>query len=146
MKEFSEEQYAEYKETFNLFDKNGDGIINAADFERVMESFGIPSTLPELKQMMEELGTSGKDSIDFNEFVTLMSNHSLDSDKELQEAFKIFDKNGDGRLSAEDLKEVMKMFGEKSTDKEVAEIIKLFDFDGDGQINYSDFVKMMKNK
>ena len=62
------------------------------------------------------------------------------------EAFKVFDKDGNGFLSAAELRHVMTKLGEKLTDEEVDEMIREADVDGDGQINYEEFVKMMMSK
>jgi Ca2+-binding EF-hand superfamily protein len=69
-----------------------------------------------------------------------------DSEEELREAFKVFDKDGNGFISAAELRHVMTNLGEKLSDAEVDEMIKEADVDGDGQINYAEFVKMMVAK
>ena len=55
----------------------------------------------------------------------------------------VFDKDGNGFISAAELRHVMTNLGEKLTDEEVDEMIREADVDGDGQINYEEFVKMM---
>ena len=59
-----------------------------------------------------------------------------DTDEELREAFKVFDKDGNGFISAAELRHVMTNLGEKLTDEEVDEMIREADIDGDGQVNY----------
>lgn len=65
-----------------------------------------------------------------------------DSEEEILEAFKVFDKDGNGFISAAELRHVMTNLGEKLTDEEVDEMIREADVDGDGQINYEEFVKV----
>lgn len=62
------------------------------------------------------------------------------------EAFKVFDKDNNGFISAAELRHVMTNLGEKLTDEEVDEMIREADVDGDGQVNYEEFVKMMMGK
>ena len=50
--------------------------------------------------------------------------------------FQVFDKNGDGYISASELRHVMTTLGEKLTDDEVDEMIREADIDGDGKVNY----------
>ena len=81
---------------------------------------------------------SGNGTIDFPEFLTMMAKKMKDSDseEELREAFKVFDRDGNGSISAAELRHVMTNLGEKLTDEEVDEMIREADLDGDGQVNY----------
>jgi hypothetical protein len=83
--------------------------------------------------------------IDFPEFLSLMSRKMKDTDteEELIEAFKVFDRGGSGFISAAELRHVMSNLGEKITDEEIDEMAREADADGDGYINYEDFIKMM---
>ncbi|UYV74298.1 hypothetical protein LAZ67_11002912 [Cordylochernes scorpioides] len=77
-------------------------------------------------------------TIEFNEFLHMMSKKTKESDSEaeLKEAFRVFDKNGDGFISAPELRHVMTNLGEKLTDEEVEDMIREADLDGDGLVNY----------
>ncbi len=55
-----------------------------------------------------------------------------DSEEEILEAFKVFDKDGNGFISAAELRHIMTNLGEKLTDEEVDEMIREADIDGDG--------------
>ena len=87
-----------------------------------------------------------KHTIDFPEFLCLMNRKIEDmspEEKQLIEAFKDFDLNGNGLISAAELRQGL---GENWTDEEVAEMIREADLDGDGHINYKEFVRMMMAK
>jgi calmodulin len=80
----------------------------------------------------------GNGTIEFEEFLEMMAKKSKDCDNEdeLKEAFRVFDKDGNGFISAAELRHVMTNLGEKLTDEEVDEMIREADTDGDGQVNY----------
>ena len=63
-----------------------------------------------------------------------------DSEEEIREAFKVFDKDGNGFISAAELRHVMTNLGEKLSDEEVDEMVREADMDGDGQINYEGII------
>ena len=95
-----------------------------------------------------QIDADGSGTIDFPEFLTMMARKmkDTDSEEEILEAFKVFDKDGNGFISAAELRHIMTNLGEKLTDEEVDEMIREADIDGDGQINYEEFVKMMMSK
>jgi calmodulin len=144
---FTEEQIAEFKEAFALFDKDGDGSITSKELGTVMRSLGQNPTEPELQDMINEVDTDGNGTIDFPEFLTMMARKikETDSDDEIREAFRIIDKDGSGFISASELKQVMIDLGEELTDRVIEEMIREADVNGDGQIDYEEFVRMMMN-
>jgi len=146
--QLTEDQISEFKEAFSLFDKDGDGTITTLELGTVMRSLGQNPTEAELQDMINEVDADGDNMIDFPEFLTMMARKMRDTDteEEIKEAFKVFDKDGNGFISAAELRHVMTSLGEKLTDKEVDEMIREADVDGDGQINYDEFVKMMLSK
>ncbi|BGP19599.1 Calmodulin-3 [Rhodosporidiobolus nylandii] len=142
MDQLSEAQIAEFKEAFSLFDKDGDGTITTRELGTVMRSLGQNPTEAELQDMINEVDADGNGQIDFPEFLTMMARKMKDTDSEdeVREAFKVFDKDGNGFISAAELRHVMTNLGEKLSDTEVEEMIREADVDGDGQINYDDLI------
>lgn len=54
----------------------------------------------------------------------------------LRKAFRAFDKDGNGFITAIELREAMEELGELLTDKEIDEMIREADIDGDGQVSF----------
>ena len=104
--QLTEEQIAEFKEAFSLFDKDGDGTITTKELGVVMRSLGQNPTEAELQDMINEVDADGNGTIDFPEFLTLMNKKmkNTDSEEEIVEAFKVFDRDGNGFVSAAELK------------------------------------------
>ncbi|CAO2182571.1 unnamed protein product [Urochloa humidicola] len=146
--QLNEDQIAEFKEAFSLFDKDGNGCITTEELGTVMRSLGQNPTEAELQDMINEVDADGNGTIDFPEFLGLMASRMRDSDseEELREAFRVFDKDQNGFISAAELRYVMANLGERLTDAEVNEMVREADVDGDGRINYDEFVKVMVAK
>ena len=98
--------------------------------------------------MINEVDADGNGTIDFPEFLTMMARKmkDTDSEEEILEAFKVFDKDGNGFISASELRHVMVNLGEELTDEDVDEMIREADVDGDGQIGFEEFARMMMSQ
>jgi len=72
-----------------------------------------------------------------------MNEKNLLSNNKLQTAFKMFDKDGGGSISTDEIKQVLS-FGQNLDEKVVNEIIKQVDANGDGEISFEEFAEMMK--
>ncbi|EGI57712.1 Calmodulin [Acromyrmex echinatior] len=143
----TEDQVAEFKEAFMLFDKDEDGTITMAELGVVMRSLGQRPSETELRDMVNEVDQDGNGTIEFNEFLQMMSKKmkSADGEDELREAFRVFDKNNDGLISSKELRHVMTNLGEKLSEEEVDDMIKEADLDGDGMVNYEGNAYMFLN-
>merc|ERR1711900_118476 len=101
--QLNDERIAEFKEAFTLFDKDGDGTITTKELGTVMRSLGQNPTEAELQDMINEVDADGNGTIDFPEFLSLMARKMKDTDteEELIEAFKVFDRDGKPRREAD---------------------------------------------
>ena len=141
----TEEQIAEFKEAFQIFDKNGDGSITTKELGTVMRSLGQNPSDDEIKGMIEKVDLDKSETIDFKEFLGLMATKMKEGNTEdaLIEAFRKFDRDGNGKISSYELKYVMKMKGMELNDQEIQTLIQEADTDGDGYIDYQEFARIM---
>ena len=134
-----------------MFDKDGDGTITLSELAAVMHSLGQQPTEDELQIMMNSVDVDQNGVIDIDEFIGLMRTHfysdenAPNADAELLEAFRIFDRNGDGFITEDELKQALLNLGERLTGEELREMITAADKDGNGLIDYSEFIAMMQN-
>ena len=77
----------------------------------------------------------------------MMANKLQDTDREdeVRQAFKVFDKDGNGFITSEELGAVMANLGERLTAGELKEMMKEADTNGDGKIDYEEFVKVRRS-
>jgi len=142
--QLSEEQRAEFKEAFSLFDKDKDGVITTQELGNVMRSLGQNPTETDLQDMIREVDAGGEGTITSEKYLAIMANKMRDisPDEEIKKTFEFFDK-GTGRISAADLKRVMTGLGEKLTDEDIDNMIREADPDGLGYVDFAHFLKMM---
>ncbi|ESN94228.1 hypothetical protein HELRODRAFT_164028 [Helobdella robusta] len=127
----------EIKECFTLFDKDADGQISCQELGTVIRSLGQNPTEAEVQEIIKNI--IRKNSFSLSELVQVMSRFSSDprnKEEEIRDAFRVFDRDNTGVISAAELRHVMTNIGEKLLDKEVDEMIREIDVDKDGQINY----------
>lgn len=111
----------------------------------ILRSIGQNPTEDEILNLVIEYDVNGDGTIDFEEFLEMMIKHSKDVDQtlEIREAFKIFDRDGNGYIDAKELKHVVTRMGHVLTSAEADEFMKEADIDGDGKLDYNEFMKMM---
>ena len=92
LENLTDEQIAEFKEAFQIFDKDGDGSITTKELGTVMRSLGQNPSDDEIRQMIIDVDEDKSETIDFKEFLGLMAKKMKenDSEDELIEAFKMF--------------------------------------------------------
>lgn len=74
----------------------------------------------------------------------MMSRKLQDTDREeeIRQAFKVFDKDGNGYITADELAIVMANLGERLTAGELKAMMNEADTNQDGKIDYGEFVKV----
>jgi centrin-1 len=111
-----------------------------------MRALGFEPKKDEIKKMISDIDKDGSGTIDFQEFLEMMTNKmsEKDSREEILKAFRLFDDDETGKITFKNLKRVAKELGENMTDEELQEMIDEADRDGDGEICEEEFLRIMK--
>eukprot|EP00090_Calanus_glacialis_P039089 TRINITY_DN68073_c0_g1_i1.p1 TRINITY_DN68073_c0_g1~~TRINITY_DN68073_c0_g1_i1.p1 ORF type:complete len:161 (-),score=57.91 TRINITY_DN68073_c0_g1_i1:42-485(-) len=145
MSELTEEEFQELKDAFELYEKNSaDGKVDAQELSKLLRSLGQNPSEEELAKMIQELLIDGQGTLEFPDFLKMMAKRMKDkeSDQELRDAFRVFDEEGTGFVSASDLTYILvNLMGEK--EDEVKGMMKEVKVTKDGQINYEDFIDIV---
>ncbi|KAJ2746403.1 myosin II light chain [Coemansia sp. BCRC 34301] len=147
----SSEQLNEFKEAFGLFDRTGEGKIPSSSLGTLLRALGQNPTEAEVSDITSRIDPKNKASgIPFDEFVKIAMRpggfsllNSEDSFNEFVQAFQVFDREGNGFISAGELRYVLTSLGEALSDAEVDELLKGFPMDKHGNINYEQFVRTL---
>ncbi|XP_047660959.1 calcium-binding protein 1b isoform X4 [Tachysurus fulvidraco] len=149
-RELRPEELEELKDAFTEFDKDRDGLLNCKELGVCMRTMGYMPTEMELIELSQQVNMNMGGHVDFEDFVELMGPKLLAETadmigmKELRDAFKEFDSNGDGKISSSELREAMKkLLGQQIKRKELEDIVKDIDLNGDGHVDFEEFVRMM---
>ncbi|KAG0057693.1 hypothetical protein BGZ83_005632 [Gryganskiella cystojenkinii] len=161
---FTEREIADFKESFEAFDRNQDGTISRRELHSLLHTVGHKVNAHGLEDLLAEHDVDQSGTIDFDEFVTLASrlmkfklnntsSPATFSPEEIacfKESFVAFDRNGDGNINASELRSLLKIVGEKVHATSVADALDEFDTNGDKHIDFNEFLnlasKYIKNK
>ncbi len=143
--QFASQENKELKKIFKKLDINGDGRLTYKELKDGFSNLdpsdrvsGVTET--DLNRIIEEVDQDMNGYIEYEEFLRVTVNkRNIISENNLRLAFDKFDENRDGRLSMDEIKNVL---GTTENDY-IQEVIRNIDKNNDGEINFAEFKVMM---
>jgi calcium-dependent protein kinase len=146
--QLNEKEIKTLKQTFMTLDVNGDGTLTLDEIKTGCQQHQI--ALPaNFDSVFRSIDSDNSGCIDYTEFIAATMENSFQYREDLcWAAFRVFDIDGDGKITCQELAAALKTSKDLSTaagDAKIKEIISEFDKNGDGCIDFSEFVGMMRD-
>jgi centrin-3 len=150
-----------------LFDLDRDRRLDYHEFRVALRALGFELSKPELRELMHEHGSSRHDGPDappaktggdahapaiatadlrigLSAFRTLAASLILarNPEDEINRAFDLFDAEGNGIITLEDLKRVNRELREEMDEDQLVAMIEEFDLDGNGGVTRETFLSI----
>ena len=142
----TEMEIALYKEAFQIFDKHSEGYISSNELGTIMSSLGFNISDEDLNEITNIYDNDQNNNIiDFISFLGIISKkkENIYKEEDLIDAFRIFDKEGNGKISSKELLYVMMSSGEDFNENYIKELINESSIEHDEFIDYQKFVKLL---
>ncbi|EGG22868.1 essential myosin light chain [Cavenderia fasciculata] len=134
------------QECFSIFDKDNDGKVAIEELGSCLRSLGKNPTNAELEAIKTELNAA---SFDFATLKSVYTTKKIKSPseqvKEMNDAFKALDKDGNGTIGDAELRQLLTTLGDYLTTAEVEEVMKEVETNSDGTVNFQSFIEMIAN-
>merc|ERR1712156_224738 len=137
------------KTCFDLFDSKKQEFLSADDLDEILRAMGFRPSKEELQDILKEIDEDGSGEIEFGEFCQLCAKFLVEDPdvetlkRELKDAFRIYDKEGQGFITTETLRGLISELLAPLTSDELDGIIEELDEDGSGTMDFDEFCEMM---
>ncbi|CAN7985680.1 unnamed protein product [Ixodes hexagonus] len=148
MDDLTKEQVQMLRKAFDMFDRDKKGYVHTNMVSAILRTLGQTFEDKDLKDLISEIDQDGSGELEFDEFVALAARFLVEEDteamqEELREAFRLYDKEGNGYINVSDLREILRALDDALTEDELDEMIAEIDTDGSGTVDFDEFMEMM---
>ncbi|XP_071521735.1 troponin C isoform X4 [Panulirus ornatus] len=148
MDSLEDDQIAALQKAFDSFDTDKKGYITPETVGTILRMMGVKVSEKNLQEIIAETDEDGSGELEFEEFVELAAKFLIEEDEEalkaeLREAFRIYDKEGNGYITTDTLKEILRELDNRLTEEDLVGIIEEVDEDGSGTLDFDEFMEMM---
>ncbi|KRT84330.1 HLH domain-containing protein, partial [Oryctes borbonicus] len=143
-----EQKLAVLRKAFSMFDTSKAGMIDTTKISTILNTMGQLFDHGELQRQISAQDPQKTGKVDFDGFCAIAS-HFLDEDddestqQELKEAFRLYDREGNGYITTATLKEILAALDDNLTSRDLDGIIAEIDTDGSGTVDFDEFMEMM---
>ncbi|KPU78282.1 uncharacterized protein Dana_GF10252, isoform E [Drosophila ananassae] len=150
---------------FDLLDRNRDGRVTANELQFMLKNLGINVRDEIIHDLIREASHSGNGLINEAEFLQWVgriqalrdeqqqheesasnskpADEADDVTEDLIAAFRVFDRDGNGFITRDELQTAMEMIGEPLNEAQLEQLLAIADLDQDGRINYEEFTRLL---
>lgn len=143
-----DDQRKEWREMFDYLDTDGSGQLDKNELEQLLFLLGqnpTPDDMEKFWNMVNKVDVDGDEKVGFEEFCAIM-NSPTNAEEEMREALKHYDKNGDGCVDKEELKELLLQDGTlDENDDDLLELFDIVDKDKTGKIPIDTYIQCLQN-
>ncbi|KAK8728569.1 hypothetical protein OTU49_009021 [Cherax quadricarinatus] len=148
MDSLDEEQIGALQKAFDSFDTDNKGYITPETVGVILRMMGVKISEKNLQEVIAETDEDGSGELEFEEFVELAAKFLIEEDEEalkaeLKEAFRVYDKEGNGYITTDVLREILRELDNRLTEADLDGIIEEVDEDGSGTLDFDEFMEMM---
>ncbi|KAL1543563.1 Calcium-dependent protein kinase 13 [Salvia divinorum] len=141
----SNEEVEGIRDIFAKIDTDNDGKVSIEELKAGLLKFNGQMEPSEVQMLIEAVDTNGKGTLDYGEFLAISLHlQKMANDEHLHKAFSYFDKDGNGYIEHDELRDALMEDGVDDCTDVANDIFQEVDTDKDGRISYDEFVAMMK--
>ncbi|EDV42929.1 uncharacterized protein Dana_GF16769 [Drosophila ananassae] len=140
MNELNVQKLEDFKHSFDQLHKNERGVVTVKELGSMIRSMGVEPTDAEVEDIFKASDVDGNGEIDFKEFCYVMALYEHEEKDDNLQIFKMFDKDGDGYITEEDL---LKLLEHTDLSNNILAVRKLLDSEKDGRISCEQFMSLM---
>ncbi|KAG6798593.1 troponin C type IIb isoform X1 [Apis mellifera caucasica] len=135
------------RRAFSMFDSTKSGRIEKEKVRTILNTLGHTFDDHELEVLLKQEDEEGSGKLNFDSFYRVACHFQEEDDealqKELKEAFRLYDKEGNGYIPTSSLREILAALDDQITPDQMDGMIAEIDTDGSGTVDFDEFMEMM---